>query len=93
MKITQKQKALIREGILDRILQWAIDREYWKAKKMFEDDPELQRLTKKVFDSIASAEKKAADYCKKYGCIEPTQHTIKLEKFKDIREREKKNKK
>jgi len=93
MNLTKEQKKLVKEGILDNVLQWIIDKQYWKAKKMFEDDPELQKLTKKVFDSIEQAEKKAADYCKKYGCIEPTQHTIKLEKFKDMRARDKQNKK
>jgi hypothetical protein len=25
------------------------------------------------------------DYCKKYGCIEPDKHTIKLKTFKEMR--------
>jgi hypothetical protein len=85
MKLTSHQKKLIREGIMDHIVNWIVDKQYWKAKKMFEDDPELQKITQRVFDSITKAEKQAEDYCKKYGCIEPTKHTIKLEKFKDIR--------
>lgn len=91
MKLSKEQKRLIQEGILDKVLQWIVDRQYWKAKKMFEDDPELQKITQRMFDSIEKANKMADDYCKKYGCPEPDRHTIKLEKFKDIRA--KKNKK
>lgn len=81
MKLTQEQTKLIKEGILDKVIQWYVDRQYWKAKKMFEDDPELQAITKRAFEHLAKADKMFDDYCKKYGCIEPTKHTIKLEKL------------
>lgn len=81
MKYTREQVKLIKEGILDKVVQWYVDKQYWKAKKMFEDDPELQAITKKMFDSLEKSNKMFNDYCKKYGCIEPTKHTIKLEKL------------
>jgi hypothetical protein len=84
MSITKEQRQIIKEGILDRVIDWYVNRQYWKAKKMFEDDPELQAITKKMFDHLESASKKFDDYCKKYGCVEPSKHTIKLEKLKDM---------
>jgi hypothetical protein len=44
MKLTPKQMKLIREGIIDHVINWITDKQYWKAKKMFEDDPELQKI-------------------------------------------------
>lgn len=93
MDSLKEQKRLIKEGIIQNILNWIADRQYWKAKKMFEEDPELQRIYKRAFDAFEKAEKQAEDYCKKYGCIEPDKHTIKLEKLKDMRARDRKNKK
>lgn len=70
---------------MEKIVQWISDREYWKARKMFENDPELQKQMKKVFDSIEKASKKFDDYCKKYGCVEPTKHTVQIKSFKEMR--------
>ena len=44
MKLNEHKRLLIQESILEKILQWYIDRDYWKAKKMFEEDPELKIL-------------------------------------------------
>lgn len=81
MKLTEQQTKLIKEGILDKVIQWYVDKQYWKAKKMFEDDPELKAITQRMFDHLEKSSKMFDDYCKKYGCIEPTKHTIKLEKL------------
>jgi hypothetical protein len=86
MKLNEHKKLLIQESILEKILQWYIDREYWKAKKMFDDDPELKKITKDIFDQMKKTSKKIDDYCKKYGCAEPTKHTQLLPKsVKDIK--------
>lgn len=58
---------------------------YWRARRMFKNDPELQAINKRIHESIEKAERQAEAYCDKYGCIEPTENTIVLEKFKDIR--------
>lgn len=85
MKLTEEQKKRINEGIVDKILQWIVNREYWKAKKMFENDPQLQKKMKDVFNAMEKATKSLDDYCKKYGCVEPSQHTVKLKTFKEMR--------
>ena len=85
MKLTEEQKRRINEGIMEKILQWVTDREYWKARKMFENDPKLQKKMKEIFDGMEKASKMLNDYCKKYGCVEPDKHTIKLKSFKEMR--------
>jgi hypothetical protein len=85
MKPNNEQIKLIKEGIIDKLIGWYTDKQYWKAKKMFEDDPELQEISKRLFASIEKSSKMIEDYCKKYGCVEPTKHTIKLEKLKDMK--------
>ena len=52
MKLNEHQQLLIQESILGKILQWFIDNEEWKAKKMFEDDPQLKKLTKDIFTQM-----------------------------------------
>jgi hypothetical protein len=85
MKLTEEQKNRINESIMEKILQWVTDREYWKARKMFENDPKLQKKMKEVFDSMEKASKMLDDYCKKYGCVEPSKHTKQLKSFKEMR--------
>lgn len=80
MKLNEHQKLLIQESILEKILQWYIDRQEWKAKQMFQDDPELKKITKDIFKQIEKTSKKIDDYCKKYGCVEPSKHTKMLPK-------------
>ncbi len=85
MKLNEHQKLLIQESILEKILQWFIDREEWKARQMFQDDPQLKKMTKDIFKQMEKTSKKIDDYCKKYGCVEPSKHTKMLPKsVKDI---------
>jgi isocitrate lyase len=85
MKLNEHQKLLIQESILEKILRWYIDNQKWKAKKMFENDPELKKITREIFAQMEKTSKKIDDYCKKYGCIEPSKHTKMLPKsVKDL---------
>lgn len=94
MKLTSEQKQRIHEGIMERIIQWVTDREYWKARKMFENDPELKKKMNAVFAQMEKASKTLDEYCKKYGCVEPTKHTQQIKTFKEMRaEREAEKKK
>lgn len=55
---------------------------------MFDNDPKLQELQRRVQDSLARAEQKAEVYCEKYGCIEPDENKVKLETFMEMRTKE-----
>lgn len=85
MNLTTEQKKRINEGIMDRIIQWITDREYWKARQMFENDPVLQKKMQAVFTQMERVRKSVEDHCKKYGCIEPTKHTKQIKTFKEMR--------
>lgn len=92
MKITKEQNRLIKESILDRLVQWIADNEYKKAKKMFENDPTLQKQMKDVYEKLERISKKWDDYCKEYGCVEVTKHTQRLPTFAEMRAQKKRNK-
>ena len=92
MKITNEQKKLIKESIVNRLVQWISDNEYRKAKKMFENDPTLQRQMKDIYDRLDRMSKKWDDYCKEYGCVEVNMHTKKLPTFAELRAEKKRNK-
>jgi len=85
MKLTEDQRKRINEGIMEKIVQWVVDREYWKARKMFENDPQLQKKMKEVFAQMEKVRKSVEDHCKKYGCVEPTKHTKQIKSFKEMR--------
>jgi len=92
MKITKEQKRLIKESILDRLVQWIADNEYKKAKKMFENDPTLQKQMKDVYEKLDRISKKRDEYCKEYGCVEVKKHTQRLPTLAERRAQKKRNK-
>lgn len=92
MKPTKEQKRLIQESILNRLVQWISDNEYKKAKRMFENDPTLQKQMKDIYDKLERISKKWDDYCKEYGCVEVNKHTKKLPTFAELRAEKKRNK-
>jgi len=87
MKLTNEQKKLIREGIFEKIMQWYVDRQYWKIKNIFDNDPELKKIAKSFVEKANMTSKKIEDYCKKYGCDEPTKHTKPIETAKELAKR------
>lgn len=87
MKLNEEQKRLIKEGIFEKIIQWYVDRQYWKIKDIFENDPELKKLTQDFIKKADSASKKIEDYCKKYGCPEPSKHTKPIETAREYRKK------
>lgn len=85
MNLTNEQKKLIQEGVFEKIIQWYVDRQYWKIKKIFDDDPKLKKLTQDFIEKANATSKKIEDYCKKYGCDEPTKHTKPIETARESR--------